>query len=311
VPRSSAESPGPKRDLVGYGARRPAVVWPGGAKVAVSLVVNYEEGAEYSFEAGDGRSETFAELPSAQEPGTRDLHIESVFEYGSRAGVWRLLRLFDEYEVKATFFACATAVEQNPEVGAWIERSGHEACSHGWRFSEHWLLPEDEERERIGWAVESLRKTCGERPVGWYSRFGPSVNTRRLLVEEGGFVYDSDAYNDDLPYFTDVNGTEHLVVPYNSLPYNDARFAFSQGYSAGSDFVETCRRGLDELRREGAAGQGALMSIGVHPRLMGQAGRTSALRELIEYAQGLGDVWFARRIDVARYWIDRRDELGV
>jgi len=303
--------PGPKREFVGYGPDRPKVSWPNGATVAVSLVVNYEEGSEYSFVFGDERSEGVGEIGFAQGPEARDLYVESVYEYGSRAGIWRLLRLFDEYDLKVTFYACAAAVERNPDVGKWIQKSGHEPCSHGWRFSEHWRFTEEEERERIGWAVESLARTCGQRPLGWYSRFAPSANTRRLLVEEGGFVYDSDAYNDDVPYFTSVEGKEHLVVPYNTLPYNDARFILPQGYSAGSDFVEMCSRGLDELRREGAAGYGATMSIGVHPRLMGQAGRASALREFIEHALGLGDVWFARRIDIARFWIDNREAIGV
>jgi allantoinase len=279
--------------------------------VAVSFVVNYEEGAEYSFVFGDGRGEPVGEISSAQGSGERDLLVESVFEYGSRAGVWRLLRLFDEYGAKVTFYACAVAVERNPSVGAWIQESGHEACSHGWRFSEHWTLSESEERERIDWAVESLARTCGQRPLGWYSRSAASVNTRRLLVEEGGFLYDSDAYNDDIPYFTDVGDKEHLVIPYNTLPYNDARFIAPAGYSSGSDFVETCRRAIDELRREGARGYGSMISIGLHPRLIGQPGRLSALRELIEYALGLDDVWLARRVDIARFWIENREQLGV
>jgi peptidoglycan/xylan/chitin deacetylase (PgdA/CDA1 family) len=296
--------PGPRRDFVGYGRERPKVTWPGGATVAVNLVVNYEEGSEYSLVFGDDHGETVGEIGGADRTGERDLYVESVFEYGSRAGVWRLLRVFDEYEVKVTFYACAVAVERNPDVGAWIRKSGHEPCSHGWRFSEHWTLSEEEERERITWAVESIARTCGRRPLGWYSRFAPSVNTRRLLVEEGGFLYDSDAYNDDLPYFTTVGDKPHLVVPYNTLPYNDARFIAAGGYSAGSDFVEMCKRGIDELRREGQRGYGAMMSIGLHPRLMGQAARSSALREVIEYGLELGDVWFARREDVARFWLE-------
>jgi peptidoglycan/xylan/chitin deacetylase (PgdA/CDA1 family) len=219
------------------------------------------------------------------------------------------MRLFDEYQVKVTFFASAVALERNPEVGEWIQESGHEPCSHGWRWSEHWLLSREEERQHMQWAIESIQKTCGERPQGWYCRYGPSVNTRELIVEEGGFVYDSDAYNDDLPYFTEVNGTQHLIVPY-SLTYNDARYVLAQGYGSPTDFFDTCKRGFDELWREGAAGYPKMMSIGLHPRIVGQAGRTSGLREFIEYALDKGKVWFTRRIDIARWWLDHHKEFS-
>jgi peptidoglycan/xylan/chitin deacetylase (PgdA/CDA1 family) len=300
--------PGPKRQFVGYGRRPPKVVWPNGAKVAVNLVVNYEEGSEYSKPAGDGRNEGLAEIPYVMSPEHRDLCAESVYEYGSRAGIWRLMRLFDEYDVKVTFFACAVALERNPEVGEWLREAGHEPCSHGWRWSEHWLFDRDEERRHMEWAIQSIEKTCRERPLGWYCRYGPSVNTRELVVEEGGFVYDADAYNDDLPYFTDVHGKRHLVVPY-TLTYNDGRYILPQGYSSPSDFFDYCRRALDEYRREGESGYPKMMSIGLHPRWAGQAGRSSGLRELIEYGLEKGDVWFARRIDIARWWLDHHEEF--
>ena len=300
--------PGPRRQFVGYGRRQPKVVWPNEASVAVQLVVNYEEGSEYSKPAGDGRNEGLAEIPYVMDPQYRDLCAESVYEYGSRAGIWRLMRLFDEYGVKVTFFACAVALERNPEVGGWIRESGHEPCSHGWRWSEHWLFDREEERRHMRWAIESIERTCGERPLGWYCRYGPSVNTRELVVEEGGFVYDADAYNDDLPYFTEVRDRRHLVVPY-TLTYNDGRYVLPQGYSSPSDFFDHCRRGLDEYRREAAAGHPKMMSIGLHPRWAGQAARASGLREFIEYALGQGDVWFARRIDIARWWLDHHGEL--
>jgi peptidoglycan/xylan/chitin deacetylase (PgdA/CDA1 family) len=300
--------PGPRRDYVGYGRRPPKVVWPDGASVAVQVVVNYEEASEYSMAAGDNRNEGLAEIPYVMPPEYRDLAAESVYEYGSRAGNWRLMRLFDEYGVKATYFAAAVALERNPEVAQWIRESGHEACSHGWRWEEHWLLDRETEREHIRWAIESIERTCGQRPQGWYCRYGPSVNTRELLVEEGGFVYDADAYNDDLPYFTEVNGKRHLIVPY-TFTYNDGRYVLAQGFGGPSDFFDQCRRGLDELRREGRAGYPKMMSIGLHPRWAGQAGRTSALRELIEYALGLGDVWFARRIDIAEWWLAHHEEF--
>jgi peptidoglycan/xylan/chitin deacetylase (PgdA/CDA1 family) len=300
--------PGPRRHFPGYGRRQPKVVWPNGAKVAVNLVVNYEEGSEYSKPAGDGRNEGLAEIPYLMDPQYRDLCAESVYEYGSRAGIWRLMRLFDEYDVKVTFYACAVALERNPEVGQWVQEAGHEPCSHGWRWSEHWLFDREQEREHMQWAIESIERTCGERPLGWYCRYGPSVNTRELVVEEGGFVYDADAYNDDLPYFTEVKGQRHLVVPY-TLTYNDGRYVLAQGYSGPSDFFDICRRGLDEYRREGEAGYPKMMSIGLHPRWVGQAARTNALREFIEYAQEQGDVWFARRIDIARWWLEHHEEF--
>jgi len=308
MPLVDQDIPGPKRNFVGHGRNLPKVVWPDGAMVAVNLVVNYEESSEYSIPAGDGRNEGLAEINYVMSPEYRDLAAESVYEYGSRAGSWRLLRLFDEYGVKATYFACAVALERNPEVGRWIRESGHEPCSHGWRWEEHWLLDRETERQHIRWAIESIEQTCGERPLGWYCRYSPSVNTRELVVEEGGFVYDADAYNDDLPYFVEVKGKRHLVVPY-TLTYNDGRYVLPQGYGGPADFFDTCRRGLDELRREGQAGYPKMMSIGLHSRWAGQAGRTSALREFIEYALEKGDVWFARRIDIARWWLAHHEEF--
>ena len=199
-------------------------------------------------------------------------------------------------------------MERNPEVGQWLQESGHEPCSHGWRWSEHWLFDREQEREHMQWAIETIERTCGERPLGWYCRYGPSVNTRELVVEEGGFVYDADAYNDDLPYFTEVKGTRHLVVPY-TLTYNDGRYILPQGYASPTDFFDYCRRGLDEYRREAEAGHPKMMSIGLHPRWAGEAGRTSGLREFIEHALELGDVWFARRLDIARWWLDHHEEF--
>jgi peptidoglycan/xylan/chitin deacetylase (PgdA/CDA1 family) len=300
--------PGPARDFVGYGRRLPKVVWPNGANVAVNVVVNYEEGSEYSKPAGDGRNEGLAEINYVMAADYRDLAAESVYEYGSRAGNWRLMRLFDEYGVKVTYFASAVALERNPEVGQWIRESGHEPCSHGWRWEEHWLLDRETERERMRWAIESIERTCGQRPLGWYCRYAPSVNTRELVVEEGGFTYDADAYNDDLPYFVEVKGKRHLVVPY-SFTYNDGRYVLPQGFGSPADFFDQCRRALDELRREGEAGHPKMMSIGLHPRWAGQAGRTSGLRELIEYALEQGDVWFARRIDIANWWLEHHEEF--
>ena len=300
--------PGPPRDYVGYGRRRPRVVWPGNAKVAVVLVLNYEEGSEYSWPAGDGHGEALAEIPYIINSQYRDLGSESSYEYGSRAGIWRLMQMFDDYKVQVTFHACAVAIERNREVGQWIQESGHEPCSHGWRWSEHWLLDREEEKQRIQWAVESIEKTCGERPLGWYSRYSPSISTRELLVEEGGFLYDSDSYADDIPYFVQVSGKQHLVVPY-TLSYSDARFVRPQGYSNPDDFFETLRQGLDEYWREGDAGYPKMMSVQLHARWAGQANRAAGLRKFIEYALAKDGVWITKRIDIARWWLAHHKEF--
>jgi len=300
---------GPKRDLVGYGRRVPRARWPDGARVAVSLVLNYEEGSEYSYPNGDGRNDGLTEVIYAMDPQYRDLCAESVFEYGSRAGVWRVERLLTEYKIPITFFACAVALERNREVGAWLREAGHEPCCHGWRWEEMWRLSREEEAEHIRLAIESMKETCGERPLGWYCRYGPSVNTRELVVEEGGFVYDSDAYNDDLPYFVEVKGKRQLIVPY-SMTYNDGKFGLLPAYGSPTDFLDNLKRGLDQLWDEGAT-HPRMMSVGLHPRLIGQASRVHALREFIDYALKKGGVWFCRRIDIARWWLDHHAKFKV
>lgn len=235
-------------------------------------------------------------------PDIRDLAKESTYEYGSRVGVWRLLRLFDELDVKSTFFGCAMAFERNPDVAHAARQAGHDLLSHGWRWEEHWRLDRDAEREHIQRAVDSFKTTWGSAPMGWYCRYGPSVNTCELIVEHGGFLYDSDAYNDDLPYFVEVNSQRHLVVPY-SLTYNDI-----QGDRSPALFLDYLKRGLDELWLEGSQGRPKMMSVGLHPRLVGQAARTNALREFIEYAKAKGGVWFARRDDIAEHWLSHSAE---
>jgi peptidoglycan/xylan/chitin deacetylase (PgdA/CDA1 family) len=294
---------GPARDLVGYGGRPPRFQWPNGATIAVNLVVNYEEGSELSMGSGDKSGEARGESGRAMPAGVRNMAEDSMYEYGSRAGIWRLLRMFDEYRVPATMYACAMALEANPAVAAAIVKAGHDICGHGYRWTEPWELSRDEERAEIERAIASFQATTGDRPRGWYWRFGSTAHTRELLVEIGGFLYDSDTYNDDLPYWTTVSGKRHLVLPY-SVTYND-----SQGSRSPQSFLQYCRRGLDEMRREGLAGEPKMMSIGMHPRRTGHAARASALREFIEYAQSLGDVWFARREDIARFWIDHQGEL--
>ena len=291
-----------QRDFVGYGSNPPVVEWPNGARIAVSIVVNYEEGSEYSLLDGDSHGETMGESASPVPVGERDLANESFYEYGSRVGVWRIMDIFDGYEVKATFYVCALALERNPQVGPEIVRRGHEVFGHGNRWEEYFKMDRETERQAIHDAVESITRTTGQRPLGWYCRYGPSVNTRELVVEEGGFIYDCNAYNDDLPYYTNVNGKKWLVVPY-SLEVNDARF-WRGGMIRPSDFFETARNTFDLLYEEGAT-HPKMMSVGLHCRIIGKPARAVALRQFIEYAKGKPGVWFTRRIDIARWWLDR------
>ena len=291
-----------ERDLIGYGMNPPAVEWPNGARIAVSLVLNYEEGSEYSTLDGDPHGETIGESPSPVARGERDLANESFFEYGSRVGVWRILNIFDEYDVKATMYACALALERNPEVGPEMVRRGHEMMGHGNRWEEYYGMDKDTERAAIHNAVESIARTSGQRPLGWYCRYGPSINTRQLVVEEGGFEYDSNAYNDDLPYYTNVNSNKWLVIPY-SLEVNDYGFWRGQ-LSTPSDFFESARNSFDTLYREGAT-HPKMMSVGLHCRIIGKPARAAALRQFLEYVKEKPDVWFARRIDIARWWKEK------
>jgi peptidoglycan/xylan/chitin deacetylase (PgdA/CDA1 family) len=295
---------GPERDFVGYGRRTPQVRWPGDASLVVNIVVNYESGAEYSLPDGDARNDSWGEYSYQIGPKIRDLGTETHFEFGSRAGIWRLARLFDRYQVPVTIGACARALERNPAVAEWITEAGHDVLAHGWRWTEHSELTIQQEREDLRRAIESITRLTGERPLGWYGRSFPSVHTRDLLVEEGGFVYDSDACNDELPYFVDVRSSPFLVVPYSKV-YNDVRYLLSPTYSAPRDFFESLRAGVDYLCDEAAAGDGArMMTVGLHERWSGQASRASAVRDFISHVQSRPDVRFMRRLDIARWWLD-------
>ena len=289
-----------QRDLIGYGQHPPIVHWPGGARIAVSIVVNYEEGSERSLLDGDDFHETNNEVPSPVPPGDRDLFNESFFEYGSRVGVWRLLDLFDRHNVKSTFYCCALALERNPEVARAIVARGHEVCGHGYRWEEYHSADEDYEWDSIRKTVQSLERTTGVRPTGWFTRYGPSVNTRRLVAEEGGFVYDSMALNDDLPYYVAVNERPWLVIPY-SFENNDARF-WRGGLVSIGDFYEYLKESFDCLYEEGAA-RPKMMSIGLHCRITGTPARSRAVARFLEYATGFDGVWFARRDQIASHWL--------
>jgi peptidoglycan/xylan/chitin deacetylase (PgdA/CDA1 family) len=287
---------GPPRELVGYGEHPPRIRWDGDVKVAIQAVVNYEEGSEKTYAMGDDENDGLYELPFAVE-GQRDLAVESMYEYGSRAGIWRLFRVFDNAGIPVTFFAAAVALERNPDVAAKLAARGDEPAGHGYRWSNHFEMSRDEEREAIKRAIASIEATTGTRPVGWYCR-EMSTNTRELVVEEGGFEYDSDCYSDDLPYWTRIHDKPHLVVPY-SLVVNDARYIVGTGYSNPDDFFLTAKATLDRLRNDGDD-LGRMMSIGVHPRVSGNPARSDGLARFIEYAQQFSDVAFKRRVDIAR-----------
>jgi len=289
------------RDLIGYGATPPDPHWPGEARLAVNFVLNFEEGSEPSVPDGDPASEWGLTEYGTSPPGVkgRDLAAEGVFGYGVRVGFWRIMRLFQERDLPMTVFGCALALERHPPAAAAIAAAGYDVCCHGWRWEKHFELAEDVERERIARAVASLTRTMGERPLGWYCRSGPGVNTRRLLVEEGGFLYDSDAYDDELPYWTTVSGKQHLVVPY-SLTNNDTKFGRGT-FSTGDDFFHFCRDAFDMLYREGAT-QPKMMSIGLHQRLIGHPGRAAGLQRLMDHIAQFSGVWVTRRLDIAQHW---------
>jgi putative urate catabolism protein len=290
------------RDPVGYGAAAPDAAWPGGARLALQIVLNYEEGAEANILDGDPRAEALLSDLGIIEPlsGRRNLLIESLYEYGARAGFWRLYRLFVEREVPITVFAVGQALVRNPEAAAAIAETTWEVAGHGWRWIDYGELPEDEERRHMARTVQTIRDLTGRPPVGWYAG-RPSLNTRRLAVEAGGFLYDSDAYNDDLPYWISVSAKPHLVMPY-SLDNNDSRFTRSQGFDLADDFFTYLKDGFDRLYEEGATSP-KMMSVGLHPRLVGRPGRVGGLARFLDYVQGFDRVWLCRRIDIAQHWI--------
>jgi allantoinase len=291
------------RDFVGYGPTPPHARWPGDARIAVNFVINFEEGSELSYPAGDGVSEGGLTESASVDPGMagrRDLGAESMFEYGSRVGWWRLHRIFTKYKVPVTLFACAKALEANPPAAQAIAQTDWDICGHGYRWIKHFELDEAEERRQIAAAVTLIRETTGKPTLGWYCRYAPSENTRRIVAETGGFLYDSDAYNDELPYWVRVHDKPHLVVPY-TLSTNDVKFGRGV-FGPGEDFFAYLRDAFDVLYDEGAE-RPRMMSIGLHMRLAGHPGRASALMRFIEYIQAKERVWICRREDIARHWI--------
>lgn len=297
------------RDLTGYGRNPPHARWPGGARIALQFVLNYEEGAENCVLHGDPASETFlSEIVGASAFPMRHMSMESLYEYGSRAGLWRLLRLFEERGLPLTVFGVAQALQRNPDAVAAFRAGGHEIACHGLRWISYQQMDESTERAHLREAVAILRDLTGAAPLGWYTG-RDSPNTRRLVVEHGGFAYDADHYGDDLPFWQQVTTadgvvTPHLVVPY-TLDTNDMRFATNQGFNSGTQFFDYLKDAFDVLYAEGdpsGLDRPKMLSIGLHCRLAGRPGRSAALARFLDYVGGHERVWVARRIDIADHW---------
>jgi len=300
------------RDLIGYGRHVPHAQWPGQARIAVQFVLNYEEGAENCVLHGDPASEQFlSEIIGAAAYEARHMSMESIYEYGSRAGVWRILREFEKRRLPLTVFGVAMALQRHPELTQAFVELGHEIACHGLRWIHYQNLDENIEREHMQQAVQIFRELTGEAPLGWYTG-RDSPNTRRLVAEHGGFVYDSDYYGDDLPFWTRVETAQgevrpHLVVPY-TLDSNDMRFATAQGFNTGEHFFNYLKDSFDVLYAEGdPAGLNApkMLSVGMHCRLLGRPGRFRALQQFLDYVQSHEQVWICRRIDIARHWMQQ------
>jgi putative urate catabolism protein len=290
------------RDMVGYGQHPPNLEWPGKARIAVQFVINYEEGGENCILHGDPASETFLSEIIGAPPfaGARHMSMESIYEYGSRAGFWRLHRLFTSRNIPVTIFGVAMALERNPEAVEAMLQADWEIASHGYRWIDYKNIPEDIEREHMAKAIDIHTRVTGSRPLGWYTG-RTSSNTQRLVQEAGGFLYDADSYADDLPYWVETTaGDPHLVVPY-TLDTNDMRFASPQGFNSGEQFFAYLRDAFDVLYAEGESSP-KMLSIGLHCRLIGRPGRTASLEKFIDYVNSHDDVWLCRRIDIARHW---------
>ncbi|MWJ27900.1 allantoinase PuuE [Halomonas sp. ZH2S] len=305
-------SPDYPRDLVGYGRTPPHANWPGKAKIAVQFVLNYEEGAENSVLHGDSGSEQFlSEILGAPAFPDRHLSMESIYEYGSRAGVWRVLREFERRGLPLTIFGVAMALERNPEVAHAFKELGHEIACHGYRWINYQEVPEAVERQHMQRAIEVFQNLYGEKPLGWYTG-RDSPNTRRLVLDQGGFLYDSDYYGDDLPFWTREKDSQgrthsHLVVPY-TLDSNDMRFASPQGFNTADHFFSYLRDAFDVLYAEGEEAP-KMLSIGLHCRLIGRPGRFRALQRFLDHIEAHERVWVTRRVDIARHWAEHHPAL--
>ena len=292
------------RDLVGYGAAAPHPHWPGEALIAVSLILNYEEGGELCVLHGDHESESvLTDVGAVPLPDARNLNVESLFEYGSRVGFWEITRVLRSAGVPATVYAVGMALERNPAAAAEMVKRGFEVACHGHRWIDYQYVPEDVERAHMMRNIEVITRLTGRRPVGWYTG-RPGPNTRRLVVETGGLLYDSDAYNDDLPYWVQVAGRRHLVIPH-SFDNNDSRLQRGGDFATGEEFFTYCRDAFDWLYRSGVEGRPRMMTVSLHGRIIGRPGRIGALARLLEHIQRHERVWLCTRADIARHWMSQ------
>ena len=293
------------RNMTGYGQNSIYPNWPNKARVAVQFVLNYEEGGENSILHGDSSSEAFLSEIVGAKPyeGVRHMSMESIYEYGSRAGVWRILRLFKEFDVPITIFAVALAIARNRELADYLVDQNYDICAHGFRWIDYQYVDEKTEKEHIKDCISVLTECLGKRPVGWYTGRN-SPNTRRLVIEEGGFLYDSDTYDDDLPYWADEleSNNKHLIIPY-TLDVNDMRFASPQGFNSGDQFFNYLKDSFDALYLEGKT-HPKMMSVGMHARILGRPGRIMAMRKFLEYVKTFDDVWFCTRREIADHWYE-------
>ena len=290
------------RDFRGHGPNPPDAAWPNGAKIAISIVLNYEEGGENNFLHGDAGSEAFlSDIPGAAPwPGQRHANMESLYDYGARAGFWRLHRLFTTRQIPVTIYGVATALARNPEQVAAMKSAGWEIASHGLKWVDHRDMPEDVERAAIAEAIRLHTEVVGQPPTGWYTGRS-SINTLRLTAETGAFQWLSDTYDDDLPYWAEFGPRDQLIIPY-TLEANDMRFATAPGYTTGAQFFDYLKDSFDTLYAEGAEGRAKMFSIGLHCRLIGRPGKIAGLKRFLDYAQSHADVWFPTRGDIARHW---------
>tara|TARA_B100000686_G_scaffold280127_1_gene301080 strand:+ start:14 stop:922 length:909 start_codon:yes stop_codon:yes gene_type:complete len=291
------------RNMIGYGNKQLEVKWPNNSKLALQIVLNYEEGAESNILHGDSVSESFLSEIVGATPlkNTRNMNMESIYEYGSRRGFWRLYDIFTKkFNIPITIFGVGMALERNNDVCTAIKEANFEIASHGWRWLDYQFINKDIEKEHMKLAIDSIKKIFGERPLGWYTgRCSP--NTRDLLIEEGGFLYDSDSYSDDLPYWENIKGKNHLIIPY-TLDNNDMRFSTNQGFNSGDQFFTYLKDSFDTLYDEGND-YPKMMSIGLHCRLIGRPGRIKSLINFLDYAMKHEKVWICKRIDIAKHWI--------
>ena len=285
------------RDMIGYGATPPGANWPGGARLALSFVINYEEGGENNILHGDPASETFlSEIVGAKPYEARHMSMESMYEYGSRAGFWRLHRLFQRHQLPVTVYGIAMAMERNPDVVSAMLEANWEIASHGYRWIDYQFVSEETEREHMTKAIDIHERLTGSKPLGWYTG-RDSPNTRKLVLEHDHFLYDSDSYADDLPYWHQHQGGNHLVIPY-TLDNNDMKFVAPQGFNAGDQFYTYLKDSFDILYAEG----GRMMNVGLHCRVVGKPGRVASLGRFLEYVATKPDVWITRRMDIANHW---------